>query len=252
MAVIPGILRASEDLNKFSETLRHLERCYASNSDSGSAAVAEFFAELSQLEQGETLASIRTKARLAVEDLAVPVALLLQTQEQALIIIDKFKKLKAQVLASELKSNCVGLEDIEELEEAVVSIYKSSILIYTLLSKSVHESWNYFPVELHQLFEKLANHLDCRQEIDPDIAASILVNLKHLDEESEAAVGSFMYSVRKAVEENTLKPKWQLYQLHDSKFQEIEDTIDSAELRRAVEENDGFVTLESIVANHAE
>ena len=138
MTIIPGVLRISEELSKFSEAFQHLERCYASNSDSVNVALTKFLAGLSQLEQGETLVSIRAKVRSSVQALAVPIDLLLKTQKQARIVIDKVK-IKDIVLASELKSDCVELEEFE-LEKAVTLIYKTSISVYTLLSKSVNES----------------------------------------------------------------------------------------------------------------
>lgn len=49
------------------------------------------------------------------------------------------------------------------------------------------------------------------------------------------------------------KPIAAIISLEDLKrLEAIEDALDSAELRCAVEENDGFVTLESIIANRAE
>ncbi len=49
------------------------------------------------------------------------------------------------------------------------------------------------------------------------------------------------------------KPVAAIVSLEDLKrLEALEDAIDSAALRRAVEENDGFVTLESIIANRDE
>lgn len=49
------------------------------------------------------------------------------------------------------------------------------------------------------------------------------------------------------------KPVAAIISVEDLKrLEAIEDAIDSALLRRAVQENDGFVTLESIIANRAE
>jgi prevent-host-death family protein len=49
------------------------------------------------------------------------------------------------------------------------------------------------------------------------------------------------------------KPIAAIISVEDLKrLEAIEDALDSAELRRAVEENEGFVTLESIVARRAE
>lgn len=221
MTDIPGLLGALEDLSKFNETLQHLKRCYASDSDSVNAAASEFFAELSQLEQGETLTSIRDKARLAVRELAGPVKLLLQTQQQYLTVINNFQELQAQTQNHEnesVESAC------EELEEAVVLFFSKAIVIYIFLSKSVDESWIYFPVELHQLLEKLANHLACRPKFDPNIAASSSVNLNYLDKVTEAVAENFIRSVSKAVEKNALKPKWQLYKLPGPELQDFESS----------------------------
>ncbi len=49
------------------------------------------------------------------------------------------------------------------------------------------------------------------------------------------------------------KPIAAIISVEDLKrLEAIEDALDAAELRRAVEENDGFVTLESIVTRRAE
>jgi len=49
------------------------------------------------------------------------------------------------------------------------------------------------------------------------------------------------------------KPIAAIISVEDLKrLEAIEDALDAAELRRAVEENDGFVTLDSIVARRAE
>lgn len=231
MTTISEVLGASEDLSKVSEDFHHLERCYESISDSVSAAVAEVFAELSQLEQGGTLASTKAKVLSAIKELKIPITIFRQNQKQLSIISDRLKEIEAQFHASELKSDFEGPEEIEKLKETVALVRKNSVLVYTLLTESVHESWNYFPIELHQVFEDLADHADCRQEIDSDIAAPISV-------ETKTAAKNFVHSIRKAVEENKLKPKWQLYTQqkvlprfvstdehpHEFKFQELEDT----------------------------
>ena len=235
MTVISGLLGALEELSRFSETFQHLERCYESNSDSAKAAVAEIFAELSQLEQGATLASTRANVRLAVKGLGVPIALLLQNQKQASIVRDRLKEIEAQLSDSKLKFDCIGIEEfealqetvkigLEDLQETVASIDKRAVSIYTLLSKSVDESWNYFPVELHQTFEELANYLARTIKNDSDVATANLVNSKCLNNETETVVKKFIHSVRKAVEENKLKPKWHLYKIHGSKFQKIKSS----------------------------
>ena len=235
MTVISGLLGALEELSRFSETFQHLERCYESNSDSVEAAVAEISAELSQLEQGATLASTRANVRLAVKGLRVPIDLLLQNQKQASIDRDRLKEIEAQLSDSKLKFDCTELEEFEDLQETVkigledlqqtvASIHKRAVSIYTLLSKSVDESWNYFPVEIHQTFEKLANYLALTIKSDPDVAAANLVNPKCLDNETETVVGEFIRSVCKAVEENKLKPKWHLCKIPGYKFQEIKSS----------------------------
>lgn len=49
------------------------------------------------------------------------------------------------------------------------------------------------------------------------------------------------------------KPVAAIVSLEDLKrLEALDDAIDSAALRRAVEENDGFVTLESIIASRGE
>lgn len=49
------------------------------------------------------------------------------------------------------------------------------------------------------------------------------------------------------------KPIAAIISLEDLKrLEALEDAIDSANLRRAVQENNGFVTLESIIAKRAE
>lgn len=235
MTVISGLLGALEELSRFSETFQHLERCYESNSDSVEAAVAEISAELSQLEQGATLASTRANVRLAVKGLRVPIDLLLQNQKQASIDRDRLKEIEAQLSDSKLKFDCTELEEfedlqetvkiaLEDLQETVASIHKRAISIYTLLSKSVDESWNYFPVEIHQIFEELANYLARTIKSDPDVATANLVNPKCLDNETKTVLGEFIRSVCKAVEENKLKPKWHLCKIPGYKFQEIKSS----------------------------
>ncbi|MBE9191391.1 type II toxin-antitoxin system Phd/YefM family antitoxin [Gloeocapsopsis crepidinum LEGE 06123] len=49
------------------------------------------------------------------------------------------------------------------------------------------------------------------------------------------------------------KPVAAIVSLEDlNRLEALEDAIDSMELRRAVEQNDGFVTLESIIASRGE
>jgi prevent-host-death family protein len=61
------------------------------------------------------------------------------------------------------------------------------------------------------------------------------------------------FSRERILVERRGKPIAAIISVEDLKrLEAIEDALDSAELRRAVEENEGFVTLESIVARRAE
>lgn len=217
MTLLPGILPYSDDFPEVNQAfgcLDSLERCYSFKC--GDAATSEFLAELAQLE-GQTLSAVRSKAVVGLRKITKGVLLLNKLKTRIPYLCGKLRDQRSEAKKNEDLNRFNTLS--KRLQKVCYLAGQKVIKSYVLLVEAVDESWDYFPVEIHEIFyewsDKIFKKLDLQslENSDCDHVPELFADGADLIQEINDILRAFAFSVRAASEKNELKPKLRLTEL---------------------------------------
>lgn len=217
MTLLPEILPYSDDFPEVSQAfgcLDSLERCYSFKC--GDAATSEFLAELAQIE-GQTLTVVRNKAVAGLRNAAKGVILLTKLKNRIPHLCEKLRNQRSEAKKNEDLSRFDTLS--KRLKKVCYLGGQEVIQSYAFLIQAVDGSWDYFPVEIHEIFcewaDKIVKKLESGSLENPfcDDVSDVFDENKDLIDEINEVLRAFAFSVQTAFEKNQLKPKLRLTEL---------------------------------------